>query len=376
MAPRRGSSGGGSSIGGSDGPSGCPGFLQGSRFSTPLAYYVNYALFLFLFICLIIAFCCLRAKVKQKKLTGPLFWLSVLCQIIGNVLLVVGVTLLECNVVFVGNYSYFQLAFNIFFGLGNYLLLVIVVWGLNTLLIGRLNSGKSVVQILTLAITGVMGVLTAAYIGLSCYMAWSRTDAGLASLESSEASDRFYSITMSYQKYAVAYWALYLLSVIAAGGLAIATITRMRSRNILTGDILIWTVALFLSMLLWVIFQLIPYAATLDPINSSNITENTWVAISYLNSIFQLFSYIFLIFLSTSRAWEHANAVQTAYNNTASGMPVYAPVQQQYAYNGQTAQQQYTYSGQPAQQYYYQQQPVYNSVPAPVQANGHMVQVK
>ena len=121
-------------------------------------------------------------------------------------------------------------------------------------------------------------------------------------------------------------------------------------------DIFIWTVGLYVSMILSVVFALIPHAANLD--DSSNISPVTYTAIAYLNNFFQLFAYIALIFLSKSRSWEHANA-HTAYNN-----PGYVPVQ--------PAQQQYASNGQPIQQYYYPQQPSHNGAPGPVGGTGYV----
>lgn len=162
-------------------------------------------------------------------------------------LILLAVTLLECGVIW-RNYYDFQIAFTLFFNLANYLLLVIVVWGVNNTLVGRLNSGQSVVKVITLILSGFMGLLTAALIGLSCYISWSRTPAGSDMLESSTNFDNYIGVVLSYQRYALAYSVLYLLSVIAAGGLAIATLIRMRSRNILVG-VSLHTISSHLPML-------------------------------------------------------------------------------------------------------------------------------
>lgn len=152
----------------------------------------------------------------------------------GWVLIVISVTLLECGAIR-KSYFDFQIALNLFFNLGNYLLLVIVVWGVNSLLAERVENRHSAVKIITLLITGVMGALTAALIGMICYILWTNTSAGQESLDTFAGLQQYYTTVFNYSRYAVAYWALYLLSVIAAGGLAISTITRMRSRNIHVG---------------------------------------------------------------------------------------------------------------------------------------------
>jgi hypothetical protein len=107
-------------------------------------------------------------------------------------------------------------------------------------------------------------------------------------------------------------------------------------------------------MLLWVIFRLVPYIATLQ---EKYIPDDTYVALSYLDGFFQIFSYLAVVSLCKLNFWKES-AVQTAYDSTTYEQPEYAPLQP------------------PQQQYGYQQQPVYNGVSVPVNGNGQMVLIQ
>ena len=148
----------------------------------------------------------------------------------GWVLTVLAVTLLQCSVIGRDYYN-FQLAFNLFFNLSNYLLLLVVVWGVNSVLAERSGTSSSAIRLMIMGIVGVMGALTIALISLVSYLSWVSTSADYLTMSSSGLA----ATSMAYYQFGIAYWTLFLLSVIAAGGLAIATILRMRSRNIHVG---------------------------------------------------------------------------------------------------------------------------------------------
>jgi hypothetical protein len=107
-------------------------------------------------------------------------------------------------------------------------------------------------------------------------------------------------------------------------------------------------------MLLWVIFQLVPVIINLQDLY---LSSNMDITLSYLAGFFQIFTFLAIVSLCKLSFWKESE-VQTAYNSTTYGQPEYAPMHP------------------PQQQNYYQQQPVYSSVPAPVKGNGHMVQVQ
>lgn len=285
-------------------------------------------------------------------------------------LVLISRTLSECYV-FDNSFDVynFAIAYGIFFNIGQWLLLFIQVWGVNRLLSQRLGSAQAMVKIITLAITGLMGVLTVALIGLTSYNNWQRMARdGFSRLSTLEAT----------VKLTVAYWVLYLISVIVGGALSLVLLTKMRSKSIAVRvshssiylipdphlhyqDVMKRTIALIIFMILWVIFNLVPYAAALQEMFIGLDAE---AALYYLDGFFQIFSYFAIISLCKLNFWKES-ATHTAYNNVGYGQPEYAPAQppmQQYAYNGQPGQQ----------QYYQQQQPVHNGVPAPANSNGHM----
>lgn len=123
-----------------------------------------------------------------------------------------------------------------------------------------------------------------------------------------------------------------------------------------------WTATLFVCMVLFVVFQLIPVAASVDSNLYARITPETVVALGYLSNFFMLFSYIALVFLSKSRAWGLGNATQTTYSNIEYGAPANIFPQQQHAHNGQ-----------PVQEYYYEQKP---GAPELVHKDGHNMTVR
>jgi len=127
-------------------------------------------------------------------------------------------------------------------------------------------------------------------------------------------------------------------------------------------------------MFIWVLLMVVDLAPNL-PRSKTTISIEGEIAIGYIVNFFQSMSWVCVLFLAKSHAWDNVavqNPNPNMYQNTAyqspQPMPYGAP------------QQQYAYAGQPGQQYYYQQQPVYNGTvqngAVPVNGNGHVVQVK
>ncbi|KAF2445490.1 hypothetical protein P171DRAFT_520267 [Karstenula rhodostoma CBS 690.94] len=340
MAPRRGGDSDSSFGGGSSNPL-CPGFLRAddeSSVSAPIAYFVSYCLFCVLTFGILIYACCVRKRSASllRLLIAVLAFMSV-----AWVLLILGTTLRECWVLPRANdYFNFMITYTVFFNVGQWLLLFIQVWGVNRFLSQRHGSGKAVVKITTLAITGVMAALTAGYTGLFCYNRWQF----VASSDRSRLMDL--SKLVDERKLAAAYWILYLLSVIAGGAISMALLLQMRSKSVAVNDVLKRTTALTLCMLLWVIFQLVP---TIGDLPYKYLSRDINTAMYWLNGFFQIFSYVAIIRLFKLNFWKEG-AAQTAYNNAEYGQTAYAPLQQ--------SQQQYAYDGRPSQSYEYQQQPV------------------
>jgi len=133
----------------------------------------------------------------------------------------------ECKSSGYDSYYNLVIAYAIFFRVSNYILLVVVVWSVNILLRKRLNSGRTFYKGICLAIISVMGALTCGYIGLSSYNTWTLTAAGSEFFRRSKSAEAI--------KLAVAYWILYLLSIVASGALSIVTLLSMRSKRVPIG---------------------------------------------------------------------------------------------------------------------------------------------
>jgi hypothetical protein len=102
---------------------------------------------------------------------------------------------------------------------------VVIVFNLNAMLRRQLDVGhlNIVYRIVPLAIVGIMGLLSCALAGLSAYVNhylstsdWIYGRSGLRALVLAQARLR------------IAYWALYLVSVLASGALALMTIFSLR----------------------------------------------------------------------------------------------------------------------------------------------------
>lgn len=123
---------------------------------------------------------------------------------------------------FYSPYYDMAIAFGIFFKIANYCLLVVVVWSVNMFLRERLGSGRSLFKTICLIDLGIMGGLTAGYLGLDAY----NTSANSSIYRSFNDS-----LIDEQLQLAVAYWVLYLVSVLGAGAMSIVSILSMRSKG-------------------------------------------------------------------------------------------------------------------------------------------------
>jgi len=138
---------------------------------------------------------------------------------------IVATVLQECGTTSFFSIYNWQIAITVFLNLSYWLLLFVVVFTLNTMLREQLGHTTAIYKYLLLAVMGVMGALTCAHIGLTSYIYWSQTEAG--------QSTRLYRRVpyLASQQLRVAYYSLYLVSVLASGGLALLTIMSLRSRR-------------------------------------------------------------------------------------------------------------------------------------------------
>jgi hypothetical protein len=139
---------------------------------------------------------------------------------------IISTILLECDVS-ANSMSYYQwsIATVIFSFIGNWLFLVVIVFNLNALLRRQLDIGHSnmVFKIIPLAIIGIMGVLSGTLAGLTAYVNWY-----LSTAIWRYERNGLLALSLAAARLRIAYWILYLVSVLASGALALMTISSLR----------------------------------------------------------------------------------------------------------------------------------------------------
>jgi hypothetical protein len=140
-----------------------------------------------------------------------------ICQVVSTVLQ-------ECRTTGYQSYYDFHIAILIFSFIGNYLLLVVVVYNLNSMLRRQVDHSNAIFKIVPLAIVGVMGILMCVLAGLGAYLNWSNKER----LFYGYRAEDDLKIAEAYPKLQAAYYSLYLVSVLASGGLALMTILSLR----------------------------------------------------------------------------------------------------------------------------------------------------
>ena len=129
----------------------------------------------------------------------------------------------ECQTGGPDTYAGINIAINIFFNIGYWLLLFVVIYVLNIMLRRQLGGPIAIFKVICLVIVGVMLALICGYIGVTCYNAWTVSEAGL-----------FGDLEPLYQEAAqlgTATNVLALVSILAGGGLALMTLFSLRSRQ-------------------------------------------------------------------------------------------------------------------------------------------------
>ncbi|OAL01394.1 hypothetical protein IQ06DRAFT_293482 [Phaeosphaeriaceae sp. SRC1lsM3a] len=317
MAPKRGGGGGGSGRGGSINT--CP-----NAFTTPeeQAYFANDVVFFAIFLGISIALCSFRKKnVAGKKLLGLpyfgaifFFLLSYLCSIIATVLQ-------QCETTDYVSYINWQIAIAVFVLISYWLLHFVVVFQLNVMLQKQLDRSIAIFKIIPAVLTGFMGLLTCGQLGLRAYV---------ISLQASDdylygysSRGDFYNLLETSQKYSAAYYALYFVTIIASGGLALMTILSLRKARKAGGDLIGWSVALTLAMMLWVIILIVFAAWALDD-GASDYTIEKSIALSYVINFGQALSCIFILCIAKHASWSKpAHLEQYGQSGNPNGQPYY-----------------------------------------------------
>jgi hypothetical protein len=228
-------------------------------------------------------------------------------------------------------------AISIFGYLAQWFLFVVVVFNLNIMLHQQLGHPKAVFKTILLVIIGVIGLLMCVLAGLTAYI---NTESPKAIYYWRNKTDLFLIID-AQRKLRVAYYSLYLVSLLAAGGLALTTILSLRRERKAAGDLIGWIVALTVAMLLWVIIILVTstwYFVDTD------YTVETSLALAYVLNFGQVLSCIFILCIAKHVCWRTSSNAAPMADSSA-----YAPVayQQPYVHNSDSNNQAYQYSQAP-----------------------------
>lgn len=389
MAPKRG--GGGSSGSGGGSSSACPGAFTG-LYGSRVEYFVLRVLFWVVLLGVTIAWPKVRKNnPKTKRLIGPFFGFGVVFNLIAYTMWNIMSVLTECQVA--DNNSYYPVAivFSIFYKTADLFLLIVAVWGVNAILRDRLGTHPVIFKMVINSTLSLMTILTIPLIAIHSYNLFQYTDAGL-------------SRTKGYlwAQYSVAYWTLYLITLLIGGVLAIISITQMRTRKIAIAPVHFLIIGLYVSMFIWILFYLISAGVSLSLYNRFDFSDptNLFIACYYLTLIFYSVSYVLILLIARNTVWRiqpgvHSHVVgqshapkfmgeysttapqvvpqqQLAYNAAPQAVPQQQPVHQQpqqYVYpTGQVPQQQFYYPPQQTQASQQLQQANYNQ---PELVQGH-----
>ncbi|KAF2730742.1 hypothetical protein EJ04DRAFT_567425 [Polyplosphaeria fusca] len=349
MAPRRGGGGGGG--GGGSVSASCPDPFTG--YTTTPEEFASICVFLVVALLTLIAMFRVRKRHPgAKRILGGIYIVGLLFFFIGYALQLVGTLLLECGTTPYLTYYNWTIAWNILFRISTFLLLVCTVWLVNCSLREKLGHSSTYFNVIYGVVLGVIGILAAALVGLTCYNIWSLTQ------DYYWYDDAPANLGQAQNKLGLAHWILYWLAALVAGALSIVNIVSMRSKRINTQGLLGWIIALTISMFIWVLFNIVEFGIVVSPNLNVYPPLEFYTAASWIINFFQALSWIFLIVIAKSRALAPSTTADTNApmypNNTYLGPqgPVYTQVAQQpqHAYN-------YANGGQ---QHYYTQQPVYN----------------
>ncbi|KAF6791646.1 hypothetical protein CSOJ01_14331 [Colletotrichum sojae] len=305
MAPRRGGGGGGGSR--ISAPS-CPGAFS---YTTDIIFFAGDVAFFVLFFAVFITGLRMRKRARSgKKLIGFPYFLSIFCLVVAFCFSWISRLLQECQVGSHDGVYYWQIAIDIFSGVGNWLLLFVVVWTLNKILREHLGYHSTVSTIIFMALLVFMGLLTAARIVLGSYNSWAYTIISPDSYTS--------MLWEAAEKLCIVYWVFYLSSTIVSLSFSLSAIASMKSKHLdgavshsyFDGDaktdllqrLLGWVIGLLITMVLWIIFVIVSVASDLTGFIDSWITA---VVVSYVGNLLQTFTFVVLFIIAKKADWSH-----------------------------------------------------------------------
>jgi hypothetical protein len=129
----------------------------------------------------------------------------------------------QCGQANLSSFYNLNIVATVFYGIGYWSLLVVVVWTLPSMLRERLDRKSKLSRAICLATVVFMGFFTCVNIGLQCYHLWLNTVDGLYSGQPAFFEEQL--------RIGLAYWVLYLASILAAGALVLLAMQPMRSKH-------------------------------------------------------------------------------------------------------------------------------------------------
>lgn len=251
--------------------------------------------------------------------------------------------------------------------IGYWLLLVVVVFTLNTMLRRQLGTGHSnaIFKIVPLAIIGLLGALACVVAGMTAYV-----NAEMGRSYAYRYRYRFSNLGDVIEPLSgirVAFYSLYLVSLLVAGALALTTVMSLRkagkaggvsfdtqirtklSLTLMLQGLIGWVVALTIAMALWTICTLVVAVWNLHAFYVNIYTVESYLTLAYLSTFGQAFSFIFILCISKHGSWKTSTsaepmAYQSQYSPvTNPSAPPYQPYGHNNNANGQ-ANQQYAYN--------------------------------
>jgi hypothetical protein len=122
--------------------------------------------------------------------------------------------------------TYYNLviSYTVFFHISQFLLLVVFVWGINSLLNNHLGNRPSSLKMIYGVVLTITALLLVVYTGLLCYVYYRHS-------HYSDGFGYWSGLTSARNIIGLVYWILYILIVIASGTLSIMGLLRLRKRQ-------------------------------------------------------------------------------------------------------------------------------------------------
>jgi hypothetical protein len=289
----------------------CPNFLADTYSQV---YYARSVVYFVAFLATAVAFCMFQKRTTAgKKLLGLPYLLALLFFIITYALDVLTQTLQQCGQANLSSFYSLQIVITIFYGMGYWSLLVVVVWTLTSMLRERLDRKWKLSRAICLATVVFMGLFTCVNIGLQCYNLWLNTMGGLYSRQPALFEEQL--------RVGLAYWVLYLASILVAGALVLLAMQPVRSKHASGGALQGCITLMFALLSVWCLITIIEYAR--------QITGEAWeltvsATLAWVSGVCLILSMLLIIVIARNAAWNRHDQHQVEqYATGPYGQPEY-----------------------------------------------------